>query len=338
MKPLAFALTAVSLFSLACISGCAVDAAEAEEGEELVEESEDAVSGAPSNFGYFLVTRRDLRKCIAPLCGGWYVKRVNEEKTRCADGTLQDECYVSSITYNGMGLSARELEEFSAAFESRKAIVKARQYKTKWNGVTIGTLKASEGWLGATGSDPGDGAFFRVAHNGIVCITAPCPSTSAYWLNSNDEQHILDLHLDTTPLPASQEALDHAASALGTKEGILVAGGLALPKCLPSAKACGPFVTATEFYLRFTRREGRSCGGHVMGPALPCNAGQYCAWKPEDVCGAADAPGTCQYKPQFCIELYAPVCGCDGNTYGNACKAASAGTSVVSTGPCAAAK
>lgn len=337
MKPLFSALCAVAFVSFAGLSGCTADtSAEEDTGEELVEESEDALTGSPSNYGYFKVTRRDFRKCISPICGGWYVKRVNEAKTRCADGSLQAECYVSSIGFKGIGLSVREEEEFRAAFEGGKALVKARTYKTKFNGLTIGTLKANEGWLGATGSDPQDSSFFRVAFNGIVCITAPCPSQTAYWLNSSDQHDIVSLHLDNTAQPASQEMLDRAANALGTKEGILVAGGLALPKCLPSAKACGPFVSASEFYVRVIRRENKSCGGHVMGPAVPCNPGQYCNWKAEDICGAADASGVCSYKPEFCTKIWKPVCACDGNTYGNECMAAAAGYSVSMPGACAA--
>ena len=61
-----------------------------------------------------------------------------------------------------------------------------------------------------------------------------------------------------------------------------------------------------------------------------CAATTYCA-KPE---GACDAEGTCQPRPQGCPDVYAPVCGCDGTTYGNACDAAAAGVSVASPGPC----
>ena len=60
-----------------------------------------------------------------------------------------------------------------------------------------------------------------------------------------------------------------------------------------------------------------------------CGSSEYCR---KQACG--DATGTCDPQPQACTEQCSPVCGCGGQTYGNACKAASQGASVAHTGTC----
>ncbi|HVH47821.1 MAG TPA: Kazal-type serine protease inhibitor family protein [Labilithrix sp.] len=325
---LANVLLPLVLLSFPLVAGCAAQT-ETSDDEVEVEAAEEALTSSPTNANFFQVTRRDFRKCAAPLCGGFYVKLVNQPTTLCANGKREADCYVSAIDLKGVGLSDREEQTVRAAVESGKALIKAKAYKRRWTGQWIGSLRATEAWLGATGS-PADGTFYRAADNGIRCVKAPCPSTTAYQLNGKESHNVVEVNLQHTQIPADQATLDQAANALGTKEGILVAGGLAMPKCLPGSD-CGPFINATEFYLRVTRREGTACG---FWAGYACNPGQYCAWAPGDICGAADAPGKCTYKPEACIQLYQPVCGCDGKTHGNACQAASAGVSVSSDGPC----
>ncbi len=79
------------------------------------------------------------------------------------------------------------------------------------------------------------------------------------------------------------------------------------------------------------RGEEGACGG-IQG--LSCPEDQFCQYAPGDICGAADQLGTCVVPPEVCPQIFAPVCGCDGNTSGNACEAAASRVSVVSEGEC----
>ena len=77
--------------------------------------------------------------------------------------------------------------------------------------------------------------------------------------------------------------------------------------------------------------EAGLCGG-IAG--IACEDGSYCHFE-TGACLTPDAAGECRVIKPMCTREFKPVCGCDGQTYSNACTANAAGVSIASEGSCA---
>jgi hypothetical protein len=75
-------------------------------------------------------------------------------------------------------------------------------------------------------------------------------------------------------------------------------------------------------------------GGTAGGGGSGCTTNVDC--ETTDYCNLEEcaAPGVCEERPVNCPDIFMPVCGCDGETYGNGCEAAAAGVSIRSEGAC----
>ena len=78
---------------------------------------------------------------------------------------------------------------------------------------------------------------------------------------------------------------------------------------------------------------------HHMGACVEgCTSHDECGpsgWCDIPECGPEAAPGKCVKAPKACNRMWAPVCGCDGETYSNDCRRLKAGVGLKHEGPCA---
>jgi hypothetical protein len=199
---------------------------------------------------YLIVTHIDQRMCVAPGCGGYFVKGVNTATTRCADGTLQKECHAYSLDTALLGWTDAQRAAFEAQFAKGRAVVRGWLETAPLPGTTglsIDSLKLTEAWQ-AQGKHIPAGIFYSVKDTGVRCITAPCPSLAATKLNTAAAALNPDLDLSLTGATSAQVQAAYEALA---STGILAAGAIVPVKLssLSGATVKGSKLLASNFYL-----------------------------------------------------------------------------------------
>lgn len=294
--------------------------------------AEGVVSNVPissdASSSYYVVTQLDMRLCPSPQCGGYFVKEVNKPKTQCADGTWQQDCHAAELDASGLGWSADELARFNEQFGQQHALVRGKLRQMERGSIKVDVLVVDEGWLGQALSKT-IGTFYGAKDSGIVCITLPCPSIRERTLNFRTERLIAEADLAASG--ASEEQVKAGYKALSEPAGILAVGEHDVIT-VPAGRALK--LVTSEFYLLLVAKSppaGQICGGIQW---LPCPAGQFCDINTPNACGGADLSGVCRVPPQACALIYAPVCGCDGITYGNDCERQAAKMQLDHPGEC----
>ena len=217
---------------------------------------------------YFTI-RKDLRRCAAPMCGGYFVRAVNNVRTKCADGRSASECYVSEIDWNGKG-----------QVEPGRAILRGEIVKEVNRGLKFGRFRVQESWQGA-GSKTGLGDFYRARDLRINCITHPCMTHHEVRLNSKFERDVAGVQLNNAG--ASDSVLQDALRAMQSEEGILVRG-THKPDKGPAGTA--DTLIASQFYLRTSGDTSATKPCMITG----CSS---------QVCSDQEVMTTCEYRTEY---------------------------------------
>ena len=164
----------IATLSLLTATACGQHDEDVDPPAEAVTRSESLDDALPTEVYYSI--RQDFRKCVFPLCGGYWLSAVNLPETTCADGTIadsEDGCYISELDLNGLELSDGDL--------LHGEFVK-KEYP---NFGTMDTLSVDS--LYSPIFDQPHESYFRynlLRPTGIVCITQPCPSNEVAKLNT----------------------------------------------------------------------------------------------------------------------------------------------------------
>jgi hypothetical protein len=185
---------------------------------------DNAVDGSYTYYGL----TADLRRCPSPLCGGWFLARVNQAMTTCHDGTRAATCYAPVLDWSDANLSAaqqaRLLDASSNAAGSGEvyAIVRGGFARTNTTPQPrTGRFVISEAWVAETDA-AADGTFVRVVDNGLRCFAAPCPSVTERPLNMSRSVDIAAV--DFAPAGLTEGQIADCRTQMATPGGVLMAG------------------------------------------------------------------------------------------------------------------
>jgi len=216
----------------------------------------------------FYTIRPDMRKCASPMCGGYFVKRVNATTTRCANGRNMSECYVASIDWNGIG-----------EVDARRALLKGELVNKGNTNGKYGVLKVTEAWQAVATANP-SGDFYRVRDLGVRCIAAPCETHSEAKLNSTMSRKIAGINLKFDE-PSAPE-MEEVNRATTSQDGVLVAG---THETVTGPAGRSQKLNVTQLYLH---KEGST----ALKPCVKTGCSN-------EICADEQRMSTCEYRPEY---------------------------------------
>jgi hypothetical protein len=199
--------------------GCAAQSVTEEEAAATSDEEISAVSQS------YVVLRPDYRKCMSPICGGYYVRDANRPYGK--------EVYVSGLDMSLSGLDEVDAARVTGA-PANELVLRGKlgAVEKKFN---TRAFRVTEAYRGMPGVTVQSGDLFYRAHfrdPQITCITAPCNNTVGQKLNFKPEFDFTTLTVDDAAKPfvdkawLSRRVLSHdAIVAAKLRNGAKFPGG-----------------------------------------------------------------------------------------------------------------
>ena len=270
---------------LAPLSACAPDSSGEPAEDRVTDES--AVAGDT----VYRVTRPDYRKCAWPMCGGVFIQAVNKTKTKCFDGSSQEECYVAGIDDAKLGLVGTQADEVRMATYAGKVLLSGELTQVQGEYANLLVHKAFE----ASTDHLATGSFYLVEPSGITCVKAPCPNFNARKLNSSSTKLITDIDLSSLGLDdAAQSEIMNAVF----ETHIVVSGSIA---SVQTQAGTEKRLTVSEIF-ETVEPTTSLCLAHD-----DCGAGSHCDHT-ECLSGCAEGQVCAAVCYGACVPGDAPVC------------------------------
>ena len=232
-------MTKQALWVLAAVGvmGCGVDSTVVEPGGDDLASTSEAGAELSSTSRTYVTLRRDFRKCLAPMCGGYFVQDMNRVNP--------NEKYVSGLDFSKSGLSVDDIAVVLEAQEDEVVLRgKLGPAEARFNTRPFLVYEAYRGMPGVNATDT---TFFTVEDAGIRCVSAPCAAFKAKKLNSTstrmvtgaslalvDETWLAQMVLQTEAIVAAQ--ITEIPSAFGENEVMVDASQVFLR--VPQQQSC----------------------------------------------------------------------------------------------------
>lgn len=281
----------VQLAILAISSGLLVTAGCA--ADDAPQSFDEISSDLSASSNSWVSLRRDNRKCMAPLCGGYYVRDVNRKTP---------ERYVSALVLPEAKFPAAIADKVTQADPTE--LVLRGKLGPKDSKFATQTFIVDNAFRGMPGKVPVAGEIFYSAKPRspkISCFAAPCSNEVATRLNSTAKSYFMDYAVHR----AAAAFVDQAWIADRVRShGAVVSANIVPGKQYPAGAA--PTLDASQVYLNVLDLAG-PCPAFKLA-ACPAGTGRQYS-RDLNLCvmpGACVAAKSCPSKaPAQCAPGYA---------------------------------